>query len=164
MAKPQKSQSKAKKPKTPSERLNELGIDAICQFIENGESLSAFAKKHNLALTTVYDWLEDGKYPERSEHYARAREARADNVFDSLDEISDKAVSAETQVEVAGLRLKSDNIKWKLARMHRKYSDRTVLAGDPEAPLGGQRPDLSNLTDEELKTLAELQRKVEGKA
>ena len=46
-------------------------------------------------------------------------------MFEELDDVSEEAVKAETAVEVAGLRLKADNIKWKLARMNaKKYGDK----------------------------------------
>jgi len=39
-------------------------------------------------------------------------------------------------VEVAGLRLLSDNRKWLLSKLApKKYGDRTTLAGDAENPL-----------------------------
>lgn len=151
--------------KTPREKLDAIGIDALCEFVAGGESLAAFCKKHGLATSTTNDWLNDPKHPERSADYARAREARADLIFESLDEVSNQAVAAKNPVTVQGLRLKADNIKWKLARMHKKYSDRTVLSGDPENPiLPPTRLDLSALSDDELRTLAELQRKAEGRS
>ena len=58
-------------------------------------------------------------------------------LFRSLDDVSADAVKAETAVEVAGLRLKADNIKWKLARMSPKYSDKIDLnhGGQPDNPI-----------------------------
>ena len=56
-----------------------------------------------------------------------------------LDDVSEQAVKAETAVEVAGLRLKADNIKWKLARMNaKKYGDR--LQNEHSGPEGGNIP------------------------
>lgn len=96
----------------------------IVALITEGESLRAICKRDDMpAISTVMEWLnDDGVF---SEHYTRAREAYADAVFDELDEVSEAAVSAGTAVEVAGLRLKADNMKWKLARMNaKKYGDR----------------------------------------
>ena len=46
-----------------------------------------------------------------------------------LDDVSEQAVNAETAVQVQGLRLKADNIKWTLGRMNpKKYGDRTEVA------------------------------------
>lgn len=155
--------------KSPRERLDEIGIDALCEFVASGESLSAFCKVHGLALTTTNDWLNDPEHAVRAEDYARAREARADNIFESLDDVSEQAVSADSPVTVAGLRLKADNIKWKLARMHRKYSDRTVLAGDPEAPLKHavtilDPATLAKLTPQELDAAIAAAEKLNGQS
>jgi len=95
----------------------------LCEDIAGGESLAAFARRMGFPYTTILGWIDADEI--RAEKYARAREARADFIFDQLDEVSDQAVSAETAVEVAGLRLKADNIKWKLARMApKKYGDK----------------------------------------
>jgi hypothetical protein len=52
------------------------------------------------------------------EQYTRATILRADAKFEELDEVSEEALVAETAVQVQGLRLKSDNIKWQVARMN----------------------------------------------
>ena len=76
-------------------------------------------------LRTTNDWIDSDKT--RSAHYARARDDRADAVFEALDEVSEQAVTAGSAIEVAGLRLKADNIKWKLARMNaKKYGDKVT--------------------------------------
>ena len=69
-------------------------------------------------------------------NYARARDIRSERTFESLDEVSQRAIESKDGVQVQGLRLKSDNIKWKLARMNpKKYGDKidTTLS----APGGG---------------------------
>jgi len=69
--------------------------------------------------------VEDQQF---GEQYARAREAGAELIFDDLDEVSEQAATAENAVEVAGLRLKADNIKWKLARMApKRFGDKQSL-------------------------------------
>lgn len=153
--------SKTAKTQSPSERLEAIGIESICEYVASGESLRSWCIKNKLNQRTVLDWIEADK--DRSAHYTRAREEREEQVFESLDDVSDRATTAETNVEVAGLRLKSDNIKWKLARMNpKKYGDRQILSGDPDAPLGGAKIDLSKLTDAELQSYLALQRKLEG--
>lgn len=110
------------KPQSPRDRLNVVGIDAVCAHVASGESLRSWAIQNGFALMTVNDWIADDE--DRAVKYARAREERADVVFESLDDVSEQAATAASAVEVAGLRLKADNIKWKLARMHRKYNDK----------------------------------------
>lgn len=117
---------------TPSERLNAIGIEAICAHVANGESLRSWTLSNGFVQQTVIDWIDADET--RAGHYARAREERADTVFESLDDVSEQAVKAETSVEVAGLRLKSDNIKWKLARMSPKYGDKLQVGGAADLP------------------------------
>lgn len=109
-------------------------MDRVCEHVANGDSLRSFCAAEGLAYRTVLDWIERDET--RTAHYARARESRADLVFDALDDVSEAAVTAENAVQVAGLRLKADNIKWKLARMApKKYGEKLELAGDPQAPI-----------------------------
>lgn len=97
-----------------------------------GESLRAICRSEGYpAPSTVILWTNTNS--EFAEQYARAREERADVYFDRLDGVSDEAVTAETAVQVAGLRLKADNIKWQLARMApKKYGDKLELGGGLE--------------------------------
>lgn len=108
----------------------EGSMHSLCEFVAGGESLAAFARRMGFPYTTLLGWIDGDEI--RAENYARAREARADLIFDQLDDVSEQAVTAESAVEVAGLRLKSDNIKWKLARMApKRYGDKveTVVSG-----------------------------------
>ena len=114
--------------------LDAVGIDPICEFVASGESLNAWCLKNSFAYNTVLNWIDADK--ERAANYARAREARADEVFESLDAVSEAAIMAETAVEVAGLRLKSDNIKWKLARMNAKYNDKIDVNANHSGNVG----------------------------
>lgn len=117
-----------------SERLDAIGIEVICEHVSNGDSLRSWSIANGFAQSSVLLWIDADRA--RAEQYARAREDRADLVFESLDDVSAEAVAAENAVKVAGLRLKADNIKWKLARMSpKKYGDKIQHSGDSEAPL-----------------------------
>lgn len=130
--KKKKTPAKPKQP-TPSERLAKIGIDKICQYVASGKSLRQWCIEHNFANMTVSDWIDADK--ERTVKYTRAREDRADSYFESLSEVGEAAVRAETAVEVAGLRLKADNIKWMLARMSpRRYGDKLAIGGADDLP------------------------------
>ena len=131
---------------TPSQRLAVIGVEAICEYVANGDSLRSWSLNNGFAPKTVEDWIYAD--PDRTAHYTRAREDRADAVFESLDEVSEQAVSASTAIEVAGLRLKADNIKWKLARMNaKKYGDKVALEHTGNLTV-------KRLTDEQLMELA----------
>ena len=124
------------KPLTTAQRLDAIGIEVIRAFVASGESLRSWAVANGFVQQTVINWIEADE--DRVGQYAGARSDREDTVFDSLDEVSTSAVSAKTAVEIAGLRLKSDNIKWKLARMNaKKFGDKvtTELTGANGGPV-----------------------------
>lgn len=139
------------KPLTSYERLEAEGIDAICDKIENGSSLRALSVALCVPLSSLNKWIDVDQA--RREQYAHAREARADAVFDELDDVSDQAVHAENAVQVAGLRLKADTMKWKLARMNaKKYGDKQTI---------DLKAEVVTMTDEQRRErLAELQSKL----
>lgn len=171
-----KKKSAEAKVKTPSERLDEIGIDALCEFIAAGNSLNGFCREHGfVSAVTVGSWIDHPDHPERAKQYARAREVRADKLVEEIMEISDDGRN-DTYTDdngnkktdwdvVARSKLRVDSRKWFASKLApKRYGDRTVLAGDPEAPLSPvTKPDLSALSDSELQTLAALQRKIEGK-
>jgi len=135
---------------SPSQRLEAIGIEAICDYVANGDSLRSWTIANGFVLRTVLNWIESD--PERTSHYAHARDERSDVVFDSLDDVSEQAVNAETAIEVAGLRLKADNIKWKLARMNaKKYGDKLAIGGAADLP---PIQTAYSMTDEELLAIA----------
>lgn len=118
----------------PKEKLNKIGIDAICDYVANGDSLMSWCKTNQFTYNTVLNWIDDDE--ERIAQYAHAREAREVATFESLDDIGNQAVLAESAVTVQGLRLKADNIKWKLARMNaKKYGDKIDVSGQIEHKL-----------------------------
>lgn len=115
--------------------FNQDTADRICERMAGGTSLRAILAEEGMpGYSTVMTWLNER--PLFRDNYAHAILMRAEVKFHELDDVSEEAVMAETAVQVNGLRLKADNIKWQLARMNsKKYGDRTTLAGDPDAPL-----------------------------
>lgn len=134
--------SSTKKPKavkksapalSPSARLNQIGIDAICEHVSGGESLLSWCNANKFAYNTVLNWIEGNT--ERSANYARARDVREEQKFDDLETIGDQAACSESAVQVAGLRLKADNLKWKLARMNpKRFGDKVQHGGADDLP------------------------------
>ena len=126
----------AAKPLTVVQRLDAVGIAAICDYVASGESLQSYCTNNGFSPVSMLRWIDAS--PKRMEDYAHARQIRADLTFDSLDDLSDDAVAADNAVTVAGLRLKCDNIKWKLARMNsKKYGEKVTQehTGDGGGPL-----------------------------
>lgn len=81
-------------------------------------------------FTTVKTWLKTR--PEFQAQYARAREEQAHAL---ADEVLDIARECGPE-DAASARVAVDALKWRAGKLLPKvYGDRTVLAGDPEAPL-----------------------------
>lgn len=104
---------------------------AILDWLLTGESLRAYCRQDGApSIFTVLRWISDDK--DFEQQYTRAREMAQEVAADALEDIGEEAVRAETAVEVAGLRLKADIVKWKMARMApKRYGDKvqTELSG-----------------------------------
>lgn len=147
----------------PSDYTMELG-DLICERLSDGESLRAICAEEGMPnRSTVFRWV--GANDAFRDQYARAREEQADTLADEIVSISDeectmvradkhpgaKADGEDGNVEVvfdatavARNRLRVDARKWVASKLKpKKYGERQVLAGDPDAPLQG-------LSDEQL--------------
>lgn len=106
-------------------------LDAMCE----GVSLRTACKTYDVAVSTFLLWVKEDQT--LAEQYAHARARLLDVQAEELEEIGAKAAMAETAVEVAGLRLQSDNRKWLLSKLApKKYGDKLELAGDPANPVG----------------------------
>lgn len=108
--------------------------EAILKRVAGGESLRSVCADEDMpALTTANDWLHSEEY---GEHYARAREQRAEAMFEEILAISDDGsndyiVDPETGLErlnsehVQRSRLRVDSRKWMLGKMQPKtYGDK----------------------------------------
>lgn len=150
----------------PSSYTQEIG-DRICERLADGESLRVICAGEDMpGRSTVFRWL--GENEVFRDQYARAREDQADTLADEIVAISDEAqVTAKMEGEdvvlamdstaVARNRLRVDARKWVASKLKpKKYGDRQVLAGDPDAPLHA-------IPDEQIdRRLAELMSKGQG--
>jgi len=117
----------------------ELVFKSILSEIEEGASLRSVLSKEGMPVrSTFFEWLKDSE--EKSNHYAKSIEARADSMFDEMLEIAYTTESGETvKTTMNGIetttsdmlghrRLKIDTLKWVLSRMNpKKYSDKLDL-------------------------------------
>lgn len=129
----------------PTDYTPEL-VSLICGRIAEGESLRAVCRDPDMPVTsTVMLWIS--KYPEFTEQYAKAMEARADAMFDELLEIADDGrndyiANADgddrfNSEHVQRSKLRVDARKWALARMSpRKYGDKQAIEHDVTDRLG----------------------------
>jgi hypothetical protein len=122
---------------------------SICVRIANGELLKNIIKDRGMPNhQTVYDWMV--RHPEFAELYTRAREEQADTFADEIvalaDETPELVPVLDKDGNEVGLRMDSAYIQWQRNRVDarkwvaaklkpRKYSERTMLAGDAENPV-----------------------------
>jgi len=103
-------------------------IAAILELMQEGTSLRKCCEAADVAISTFLGWVDADKA--LAEQYAGARARMLDAQAEALEEIGELAEKAETAVEVAGLRLKSDNRKWLLSKLApKKYGDKLELGG-----------------------------------
>lgn len=113
-------------------------FNQILLSIEEGNSLRATLKREGMPTsTTFYEWIDNDE--QKSLHYARACEKRADAIFEEILDISDDASNDFTladigdgiQIEkfnsehVQRSKLRVDARKWMLSKMNpKKYGDK----------------------------------------
>ncbi len=118
-------------------KLKAIQCKEILRRVTDGESLTRICKDEDMpALTTGDMWMRSDEY---AEDYARAREKRAEAMFEEILAISDDAtndmiVDPETGAErlnsehVQRSRLRVDTRKWMLGKMQpKKYGDKLDL-------------------------------------
>lgn len=102
----------------------------ICDYIVIGKSVRTISKMEGMpSQDTIFQWLN--KYPEFTEQYVRAREAKADYMAEELDEIA----SNET-IPVDRAKLMIETKKWQMSRMQpKKYGDKLEVDNKGEIGL-----------------------------
>lgn len=101
--------------------------------MEEGQSLRQVAAKHK---TTAQSFLRAVDADANlAEQYVRARARMLDAKAEELEDIGERAAAAESAVEVAGLRLLSDNRKWLLSKLSpKKYGEKLAIGGAEDLP------------------------------
>jgi hypothetical protein len=144
---------------------------AILARVMAGESLRSICRDENMpARSTVHLWLAKDKA--FSDHYVRACDVRADEVFDEMFEIADDGTndwmirgSGEDATEVVNSenvqrsRLRIDTRKWALARMNpKKYGEKIVneVVGKDGGPIATTSIDAKKLSKAQLEALATI--------
>ena len=119
-----------------AEEQIEESFSYIISEIEKGRSLrSVLTDKNTPSAKTFFKWVDSSN--EKLQHYTRAQELRADNIFDEMLQIADTPVDGVVKKETEkGLeittsdmlqhrRLQVDTRKWILSRMNpKKYGDK----------------------------------------
>jgi len=117
--------------------------------IEEGNSLRSVLKREGMPTSTAfYDWIDNDK--EKSIHYARACEKRADVMFEEILEIAytpeegtttkstERGLEITTGDMLGHRKLKIDSIKWMLGKMQpKKYGDKAGIDVEAENEFKG---------------------------
>ena len=131
---------------TPAQdKLDAVGIDAICEDIANCITLRNIALKHDVSLGTLFEYVSR---EDHAEQYARARESQADKMAEDILAIADDGLNDTykddngnirvDQDVVARSRLRIDARKWLASKMApKKYGDKIAqeISGADGNPL-----------------------------
>src|SRR5579859_4642535 len=137
--------------------------DLICQQLAAGRTLRSICQAEDMpSREAVRKWVladTDGF----AERYEQARMLGYETLEDEIIDLSDDAGLSHEAVGKA--RLQVDSRKWLLAKsLPKRYGDRTILAGDRDAPLAvaveDNRPPIDTLI---AAALAKVERQPEGK-
>ncbi len=141
--------------------------DEICERLSGGEPLAKICRDpHMPGLRTVYDWAE--RDSDLSARIARARDAGEDVIAADCMDIADDGRNdwmLRSGKEDAGWVANGEHIQRSKLRVEtrlkllakwnpKRWSERTVLAGDPDAPLE-HRHTAADFSDEELLAIAQ---------
>lgn len=124
--------------------IDEIALSSLSLRKATRKAVGHFKMDH-IPLTTAYDWIENLGY---TEQYARAREQRAENIFEEIIDIVD-CEDNDIVVDENGTprvnndviqrdRLRVDARKWMLGKMQpKKYGDKIDVTSDGEKIEGG---------------------------
>ena len=121
------------KRKARREQLDSVGIEAVCDRIEAGESLRAIAKTVGMDMAPLWRWLHADKH--RS---ARAREAMQRSAL-AFDEMAEQVImEAEDALGLTKARELAQHYRWRAAKRNpAEFSDRVkqIVSGPDDKPL-----------------------------
>lgn len=110
------------------ERLNAIGIDAVCSDLADGKTMTEIAIAAGVAFGSLHTWLDAD--PERS---ARAREARR-RTARLWDEKATATIEAATDTfQLAKAKEMAHHYRWRASKIApREYGDKLAVGGDDE--------------------------------
>ena len=107
----------------------------LCGLVADGKTIRQIATQYGVSAGSIIAWLTDT--PERTEQYARARDAAADLFESEIIEVA-MAVSPES---APSDRVKIDALKWVAARRApKRYSERLQQQIDHTSSDGSMSP------------------------
>lgn len=127
--KPPKKPS-AKLAPTPAEKIEAVGIDAICERIRNNDSITTVAKSIGVDQGSLRYWIAQDV--SRS---ARAREARALTAAACDDDALQLIADAADPFELSKAREAAQHLRWRASKIAPKeYGDKLQVGGAEDLP------------------------------
>ena len=155
----------------PSDFTPEIA-KTICERLVGGESLRDMCEDEDLpSARTVHRWIVENE--EFRQQYTHAREAQAETIFDEILDIADDGRNdwmvrrgrgdedmgwKENGEAISRSRLRVDARKWMASKLApKKYGEKAALTGGgPDDDPIRTRPDLSGLSEDQLRLLATI--------
>jgi hypothetical protein len=108
-----------------------VGLDAICERIIGGETLTSIAKSVGCTAGQIVTWVAKDE-----ERLARTREARA-HAAKLWDEKAERAIEdASDPFELSRAKELAHHYRWRASKAAPKdYGDKQQIVGDASAPL-----------------------------
>jgi len=126
MAPPKKQQTLAGSVLTPSERLDAIGIDAICDAVLDEKMLTDVATECGVTRSALLSWIAADNI--RS---ARMRETRT-HAAQIYEESALKGIEdAADPFELARAKEVAHHKRWRAAKISPIYADKVAVGGDP---------------------------------
>lgn len=123
-------------------------LEIVFERISSGESLTAICSDKDMpSHQSIMNWLREEN---RFEEYARARECRADIIFDEVLTIADDITKSPDDRRIA-----IDARKWAAGKLHGKYNDKIKHVGGDVGDAPIKIIDYSRMSDAELSRIAE---------
>lgn len=137
----------AKKASPAKNKLDVLGIDALCAMIVDGTTLTDAARKLEVSIGTLISWIEGD-----IERSARAREARVQSARIWDEKATQEIEAATDQFQLSKAKELAHHYRWRAAKIApRDYGDKvqTELTGKDGGPVETVTSTRPQLTKEE---------------
>jgi len=138
------------KQKLTYDELTKKQINAISLFVNpNIDTITEIADRAGVSRQTIYAWLDDSTFNEvLNKKIDKMVNSQTASVWKSL-------IKEAVQGDVRAIKL--------FFEMQGKYKDRKEITGKDGQPIQTEQSfDLSNLSDEELRLLEKINKKIEG--
>jgi transposase-like protein len=117
-------------PGAAEKRIDKLGLEALCDRVVAGETLTAICLAIGVNRGSMRRWVAMDEKRRAAMHEARVAAAQA---FDEMAETEIR--KAKNPFQLAKARDLSHHLRWRASKIDPEYSDKVKLGGDPDAPL-----------------------------